>query len=122
MARARIRELERKQHRLAELEEETRECSESVLERYPLSEKEQVELEREWKIGLEVIAEYDDATPDDYHDLITYTYDSEPLSKYVDSDMREISWRASFDLANALGLALITIDEAGNINGEMIEY
>ena len=70
MARARIRELERKQRRLAELEEETRECYESVLERYPLSEKEQVELEREWKIGLEVIAEYDDATPDDYHDLI----------------------------------------------------
>jgi hypothetical protein len=34
----------------------------------------------------------------------------------------EAFWRASFNLANALGLALITIDEAGNINGERINY
>ena len=117
-----MRELERKQHRLKELEEETRECYESVLKQYPLSDKEQKGLEQEWKIGLEVIATYEDATPDEYHDLITYTYDSEPLSNYIDSEMGETSWRASFDLANALGLALITIDEAGNISGEIIEY
>ena len=130
VSRARIRakelfaqELERKQQRLKELEEETRECYESVLERYPLSENDQMSLEHEWKIGLEVIAEYEDATtPDDYHDLFIYTYDSEPLSNYIDEEMDETSWRASFDLANMLGLALITIDETGNINGEIIEY
>ena len=130
VSRARIRakelfaqELERKQQRLKELEEETREYYESVLERYPLSENDQMSLEHEWKIGLEVIAEYEDATtPDDYHDLFIYTYDSEPLSNYIDEEMDEASWRASFDLANMLGLALITIDETGNINGEIIEY
>ena len=116
-----MRELERKQHRLKELEEETRECYESVLKQYPLSDKEQQELERDWNIGVKVIATYENATPDEYRDIITYTYDSEPLSNYIDSEM-ETSWRASFDLANALGLALITIDEAGNISGEMIEY
>ena len=36
--------------------------------------------------------------------------------------MDEASWRASFELANALGLAMVTIDEAGNINGEIIKY
>ena len=117
-----MQELERKQHRLKELEEETRECYESVLKQYPLSDKEQQELERDWKIGLKVIATYENATPDEYRDIITYTYDSEPLSNYIDSEMEGTSWRASFDLANALGLALITIDEAGNISGEMIEY
>ena len=122
MARARIRELERKQRRLAELEEETRECYESVLERYPLSEKEQVELEREWKIGLEVIADYEDATLEDYLYLDTGTYESEPLSDLIEWGVSEAFWRASFDLANALGLALVTIDEAGNINGERVNY
>lgn len=118
-----IQERERKQRRLTELEEETRECYESVLEQYPLSEEDQQNLEQEWKLGLEVIAEYEDATmPIDYHDLFIYTYDSESLSDYAYSEMDEVSLRASFDLANALGLAMITIDEAGNINGEMIEY
>ena len=118
-----IQERERKQRRLTELEAETRECYESVLEQYPLSEEDQQTLEREWKLGLEVIAEYEDATmPVDYHDLFICPYDSEPLSDYVESEMDEVSVRASFDLANALGLAMITIDEAGNINGEMIEY
>ena len=121
-ARARIREIERRQHRLAELESETRSCYERVLERYPLSEEEQQALKQEWKIGLEVIATYEDATPDECRDIITYTYESEPLSKYIDAEMDEASWRASFELANALGLAMITIDEVGNINGEMIEY
>ena len=118
-----IQERERRQRRFAELEKETRECYERVIEQYPLSEKDQQTLEQEWKIGLEVIAEYEDATmPGDYHNLFTYTYDSEPLSDYAYSEMEEVSLRASFDLANALGLAMITIDEAGNINGEMIEY
>ena len=121
-ARARIRALERRQRRLLELQEETRECYERILERYPLSEKEQIDLKQDWKHNLTVIAEYEDATPEAYHDLFIYTYDSEPLSKYIDSEMSEAAWRAYFDLANALGLAMITIDEAGNINGEIIEY
>ena len=121
-ARARIRELERRQRRLLELEEETRECYESVLERYPLSEEEQESLEHEWKLGLDVIAYYEEATLEDYLYLDVATYDSEPLSDLIEWGVSEASWRASFDLANALGLALITIDEAGNINGERINY
>ena len=130
-ARARIRakelfaqELARKQQRLKELEEETRQCYETVLERYPLSEDERLSLEHEWKIGLKVIVEYEDAkTPDDYYDFFTNTYDSESISDLVvDSGISEVGWRSSFDLANALGLATITIDEAGNINGEIVEY
>ena len=113
----------RKQQRLKELEEETRSCYESVLERYSLSADARLSLEHEWKIGLEVIAEYEDATPDDYYDLLIHTYDSEPLSDLIiESGIDEAAWRSGFDLANALGLALITIDEAGNINGEIIEY
>ncbi|MYA72476.1 hypothetical protein F4009_16680 [Candidatus Poribacteria bacterium] len=130
-ARSRIRakalfaqELERKQQRLKELEEETRECYESVLERYPLSENDRLSLEHEWQIGLEVIAEYENATgPDDYYDLFIHTYDSEPLGNLVvETGIEEAAWRSGFDLANALGLAMITIDAAGNINGEIIEY
>ena len=119
-----VQELARKQQRLKELEEETRHCYESVLERYSLSENERLSLEHEWKIGLEVIAEYEDATtPADYYDLLIHTYDSEPLSNLViESGIDEAAWRSGFDLANALGLALITIDEAGNINGEIVEY
>ncbi len=115
--------LDRKLNRLKELEEETRECYESVLKRYPLSMEDQEELEREWKLGLNVIADYEDATPEEILELGIVTYDSIPFSEYIeDSDISEASWRAGFDLANALGLALITIDEAGNINGEIIEY
>ena len=89
-----------------------------------MSIEDQKDLEREWKIGLEVIAEYEDATaPDDYYDILIHTYDSEPLSNLVvESEIGEAAWRSSFDLANALGLAMITIDDAGNINGEIIEY
>lgn len=128
-SRARIRakeffaqKLKREQQRLKELEEETRHCYESVLERYPLSDR--ISLELEWKIALEIIAEYEDATtPDDFYDLLIHTYESEPLSDLIiDSGIDEASWRSNFDLANALGLALITIDEDGNINGEIIEY
>ena len=122
-ARTRIRELEHKQHRLAELEEETRADYENVLERYPLSTEDQADLEREWKLGLKVIFEYEDATPEHYLELYVETYDSEPLNDFVeDTGVPEAFWRASFDLANVLGLALITIDEVGNINGEIIGY
>ena len=121
-ARARIHEIERRQHRLVELEEETRGCFESILERYSLSEQEQADLAWEWKLGLNVIATYENATVDDYRELTTCTYDSKPLSKYIDEEATEAFWRASFDLANGLGLAMVTIDEVGNISGEVIEY
>lgn len=116
-------ERERKLQRRKELEEETRECYESVLKRYPLSREDQEDLEREWKLGLQIIADYEDATPDKLLDLGITSYNSEPFSEYIEgSGIPEASWRAGFDLANALGLALIQIDEAGNINGEIIEY
>lgn len=116
-------EQERRLQRLKELEEETRECYENVLKRYPLSNADRNELEREWKLGLNVIADYEDATPEELLDLGIATYNSEPFSEYIEgSGISEASWRAGFDLANALGLAFITIDEAGNINGEIIEY
>ncbi len=116
-------ERERKLQRLKELEEETRECYENVLKRYPLSMEDQKEFEREWKLGLNVIADYEDATPEELLDLGIATYNSEPFSEYIEgSGIPEASWRAGFDLANALGLALITIDEAGNINGTIVEY
>ena len=114
---------ERKLQRLKELEEETRECYESVLGRYPLSREDQRNLEREWKLCLNVIADYEDATPEKLLDLGIITYNSEPLNEMIeDWGISEASWRAGFDLANALGLALIQIDETGNINGEIVAY
>ena len=114
---------ERKLQRLKELEEETRECYENVLKRYPLSMEDQRELEREWKLGLNVICDYEDATPEELLDLGITTYNSKSFSEYIEgSGISEASWRAGFDLANALGLAMITIDQAGNLNGEIVEY
>ncbi len=124
--RERVRQIQervRKQRRFAELEKETRECYESIIGRHPLPEEYQQYLEREWKLGLKVIVEYEDATtPEDYHELSIYTYDSRTLSDYAESEMDERFMRANLDLANALGLAMVTIDEAGNITGEIIEY
>ena len=116
-------EQERRLQRLKELKEETRECYESVLEQYSLSNLDRNELEWEWEQGLEVIFEYEDATPEDLSFLYIQTYESEPISELVEeSGCPEAYWRASFDLSNTLGLAFITIDEAGNINGERVEY
>lgn len=115
--------LDRKLNRLKELEEETRECYESVLKRYPLSMEDQKELEREWKLGLNVIADYENATLEEFLDLGTVIFNSEPFLEYIEeTGISEASWRAGFDLANALGLAFIKIDDDGNINGEIIEY
>jgi hypothetical protein len=130
-SRARIRAIElveRKWQRLEELEEETRECYESVLERYQLSEADQKELAREWKLGLQIIADYEDATPEELAFLDILTYDSDSDDSDTVSELIEVwgrpeaYWRASFDLANVLELAFITIDEAGNINGERVGY
>ncbi len=116
-------ERERKLQRLKELEEETREYYESVLEQYTLSNVDRKDLEREWKLGLNVIADYEDATPEELLYLDTFSYDSDPISELVEElESPEPSLRASFDLSNALGLSLIKIDEAGNINGEIVGY
>ena len=117
-----LQKTERILNRLKELEEETRECYESVLKRYSLSMEDQEELEREWKLGLQIITDYEDATQEKLSYLDISVYNSEPLSDPIDWETSEAFWRASFDLANALGLALITIDEAGNINGEIVNY
>lgn len=116
-------ERERRLHRLKELEEETRECYESVLEPYTLSNADRNELGREWKLGLNIIADYEDATPEELLDLDIFSYDSEPISELAEEmEYSEASLRASFDLSNALGLSMIKIDEAGNVNGEKIGY
>lgn len=115
--------LERKLNQLKELKEETRDCYESVLEKHQLSEEEQEELEFEWGLCLQIISDYEDATPEELLDLQIETYNSEPLSYYIENEeTSEEFLHASFDLANALGLALITIDETGNINGERVMY
>ena len=121
-ARTRIRQLEYKQRRFKELKEETRECYENILERYPLSVEDQADLAREWELGLRVLVEYEDAIPEAYRDFGTAIYNSRPLSDFIDSEISEMAWRSSFDLANALGLATITIDEAGNVSGKIINY
>lgn len=116
-------ERERKLQRLKELEEETRECYERVVEKYTLSNADRNELEREWKLGLAVIADYEDATPEDLLDLDILSYDLEPIDKLSEEwGITEAYWRASFDLLNALGLSMIKIDEAGNINGEIVGF
>ena len=120
-----LQKTERILNRLKELEEETRECYESVLKRYSLSMEDQEELEREWKLGLQIITDYEDATPEElaFLDILTYDSDSDTVSELIEVWGRpEAYWRASFDLANVLELAFITIDEAGNINGERIGY
>ena len=118
-----LQESERILNRLKELEEETRECYESVLKRYSLSMEDQEELEREWKLGLQIITDYEDATQEELSYLYIQTYESEPISELIEElGSPEAYWRASFDLANVLGLAFITIDEAGNINGERVGY
>ena len=121
-SRTRIRQLEYQQRRFKELEEETRESYENILERYPLSVEDQAELAWEWELGLRVLVKYEDAISEAYRDLGMAVYNTRPLNDFVDSEISEMAWRASFDLANALGLATITIDEAGNVSGEIINY
>lgn len=116
-------ERERKLQRRKELEEETRECFESILGQYPLSNADRNELEREWKLGLDVIADYEDAPPEELLYLDIFSYNSEPISELAEEmEYSEASLRASFDLSNALGLSMIKVNEAGNINGERVGY
>lgn len=113
-----------KQKRLKELEDENRHIFEKVISRYELSSDDVALLEHEFKLGLSVIADFEDATFDELEDLWLLTYESEPLSEMVDdtSETDEASWRASFELSNELGLSMINIDDDGNITGEGIEY
>ncbi len=116
-------ERERRLYRRKELEEETRKCFESVLEPYTLSNADRNELEREWKLGLNVIADYEDATPEELLDLDIFSYDSEPISELAEEmEYSEAALRASFELSNMLGLSMIKIDEAGNVNGERVGF
>ena len=114
----------KKQQRLKELEDENRHIFEKVISRYELSSDDVSLLEHEFKLGLCVIAEFEDATLDELENLWLLTYDAEPLSEMVDdtSETDEASWRASFDLSNELGLSMVKIDDDGNITGERIEY
>jgi len=115
--------LKQKLQRFKELKEQTSHYNESVLEKYTLSLVEQDDLEYEWELGLQIIVEYEDATPEALRNLDIVTFNSKPISDLViDAEITEDYFRASFDLANALGLSLITIDENGNINGEIINY
>ena len=118
------REKEKRLHRLKELEEETQEIFDKVIEPYTLSNAEKHELEFEWKLGLDVIFYYADATPDELQDLPIADYEGTTLSELVESwdGLSASFWRASYELSNALGLAMITIDAEGNISGDRVEY
>ena len=117
--------LEQAPHRLKELEEEYRESFEKIISRYSLSASEREDLKHGLELGLEFIAMYEDATPEELKALRECQlniYASESLSDYIDFELSEAFWRASFDLQNALGLGTVTIDVKGSINGETFSY
>lgn len=118
------REKEKRLHRLKELEEETQDTFDQIIASYTLSNEERQQLEYEWKLGLDVIFYYEDATPEELLDLPIDDYGGTTLSELVESwdGLSESFWRASYELSNALGLAMITIDAEGNISGDRIEY
>ena len=118
------REKEKRLHRLKELEEETQDIFNKVIEPYTLSNAEKHELEFEWKLGLDVIFYYEDATPEELLDLPIYDCEGTTFSELVENwdDLSESFWRASYELSNALGLATITIGAEGNISGDRVEY
>ena len=111
-----------KKQRVKELEDEKLHIFEKVISRYKLSSDQVSWLEYEFKLGLSVIADSVDATHE-LEDLYSYTYDSETLSEMVhEIGESEEYWRASFDLANELGLSTVNIDDDGNITGKRIDY
>ena len=112
-----------KQQRLKELVNENRDILEKLISQYELSPDDVLWLEYDFKLGLRLIIDFEDATLDDYEDLYMYTYDSESLKQIVyETDICEAFWRASFDLSNELGLSMIKVDEDGNISGDRIQY
>lgn len=120
------RKKEKRLRRFKELEGETQDIFDKVIEPYilSLSSEEKLELEREWELALDVIFYYEDATPDELQDLPIGDYGGTTLSELVESwdGLSESFWRTSYDLSNALGLAMISIDEEGNISGDRVEY
>lgn len=88
-----------------------------------MTNKEREMLEYEWELGLQVIVDYEDETPEFLANLDIGIWESDNLSDVMDPVAdTEGFWRASFELANALGLAMIKIDEDGNIKGDWINY
>ena len=84
------------------------------------------ELEHEWRNGLYVLDDYRDATftQEDMLELPIDDHGGTTIKELVETwgDLSEPFWRASYELSNALGLAMITIDEEGNIRGDRVEY
>lgn len=120
------RKKEKRLRRFRELEEETQDIFDKVIEPYvlSLSSDEKIELEREWELALDTIFYYEDATPDELQDLPIGDHGGTTLSELVEcwDGLSESFWRASYELANALGLAMISIDEEGNISGDRVQY
>ena len=88
---------EHKHQRLKELEDETRDTFEKVIEQYKLSSTDVYWLEFELKLCLGVIVEFEDAHPDDFEDLSILTFDSEPIHEIVvESGISETFLHASF--------------------------
>ncbi|MDE0681348.1 MAG: hypothetical protein OXI63_00415 [Candidatus Poribacteria bacterium] len=117
--------LDRAPHRLKELEEEYRASLEKVISRYSLSASDRKSLKRDWELSLKFIAMYEDAMPEELRKLREcklHTYASESLNDYIDFGGSEAYWRASFDLQNALGLGMVTINATGSINGETFSF
>ncbi len=118
------RQKEKRLNRLKELEEETQDIFDKVIETYTLTIDEKRELEREWKLGIDEIFYFEDATPDELLELPIDDYETITLEELVEDwdGLSESFWRASYDLSNALGLAMIKIDEEGNLKGLRVAY
>lgn len=118
------RQKEKRLNRLKELEEETQDIFDKVIETYTLTIDEKRELEREWKLGIDEIFYFEDATPDELLELPIDDYETITLEELVEDwdGLSESFWRASYDLSNALGLAMIKIDEEGTIKGLRVSY
>ena len=118
------RQKEKRLNRLKELEEETQDIFDKVIETYTLTIDEKRELEREWKLGIDEIFYFEDATPDELLELPIDDYETITLEELEEDwdGLSESFWRASYDLSNALGLAMIKIDEEGTIKGLRVSY
>ena len=118
------REEERKRHRLKKLEQETQEIFNKVIAPYTLSDDEKDMLRHEWEGGLYVIEDFEDTTPEGLLELPIDDHSGTTLKELVETwdGLSESFWRASYELANALGLAMITIDEEGTLKGLRVGY
>lgn len=94
------RERESAQKRLKKLEEETQGLFDKVIQHYTLSDDEMDMLRHEWDIGLYVIDEYADATPEDLLELPIDDHGGTTLNELVVTweGWSESFWRASYEL------------------------